>query len=349
MLCISRVVLLLKKNWKRFQIDLHNQKNTSRTSCMTVLCVSTWVRIGTVTSWKFVLIHKIDLSQFQNCPVTFIAVSDEFSFPTPVDKDIFSIFMYCILRKSLKPEVKMVAVSLRKRYLPARQLTLPHLKCESSVIGQKTTLSVGRKAHGSCSVWMSRSRQGSPYPILWRAQTRYEHQGSARSATGSARRKKKRRERSDHCRGRTAHIMSVCGWLWNDKHSSDLCRAVSNVTIRWHKMNGTMHIPSVHDDALCVKLTLGDHVVIGVGRAIVQRHHANITNYWILTLELLVQLCTWSQTVCFNRQIFPIAIYCTLFYLENGSFEVLCLHSEDIPHERGTVEVKQSSRRRSGR
>ena len=36
---------------------------------------------------------------------------------------------------------------------------------------------------------------------------------------------------------------------------------------------------SVRVDVLCVKDSHGGHVVIGVGRVIVQRHHASITNY----------------------------------------------------------------------
>ena len=36
---------------------------------------------------------------------------------------------------------------------------------------------------------------------------------------------------------------------------------------------------SVRVDVLCVEVSLGGHVVIGVGRVIVQRHHASITNY----------------------------------------------------------------------
>ena len=35
----------------------------------------------------------------------------------------------------------------------------------------------------------------------------------------------------------------------------------------------------VRVDVLCVEVSLGGHVVIGVGRVIVQRHHADITNY----------------------------------------------------------------------
>ena len=82
----------------------------------------------------------------------------------------------------------------------------------------------------------------------------------------------------------------------------------------------------VRVDVLCVEVSLGGHVVIVVGRVIVQRHHADITNYRILTIVLLVQLFTCSQTVCCDRQFFPVAIYCTLLHRENGSFEVLCLH-----------------------
>ena len=74
--------------------------------------------------------------------------------------------------------------------------------------------------------------------------------------------------------------------------------------------------------------------VIGVGRVIVQRHHADINNYRILTFVLLVQLCTCSQTVCCDRQFLPVAIYCTLLHRENGSFEVLCLHSPSVTVDR---------------
>ena len=34
---------------------------------------------------------------------------------------------------------------------------------------------------------------------------------------------------------------------------------------------------SVHVDVLCVEVSLDGYVVIGVGRVIVQRHHADIT------------------------------------------------------------------------
>ena len=40
----------------------------------------------------------------------------------------------------------------------------------------------------------------------------------------------------------------------------------------------TMH-SRVRVDVLCVEVSLGGHVVIGVGRVVVQRHHADITNY----------------------------------------------------------------------
>ena len=90
----------------------------------------------------------------------------------------------------------------------------------------------------------------------------------------------------------------------------------------------------VRVDVLCVEVNLGGHVVIGVGRVIVQCHHADITNYWILTFVLLVQLCTCSQTVCGDRQFFPVANYSTLLHRENGSFEVLCLHLPSVTMDR---------------
>ena len=40
----------------------------------------------------------------------------------------------------------------------------------------------------------------------------------------------------------------------------------------------TMH-SRVRVVVLCVEVSLDGHVVIGVGRVIVQRHHADITNY----------------------------------------------------------------------
>ena len=90
----------------------------------------------------------------------------------------------------------------------------------------------------------------------------------------------------------------------------------------------------VRVDVLCEEVSLGCQVGIGVGRVIVQRHHADITNYRILNLYFLVQLCTCSQTVCCDRQFFPVAIYCTLLHRENGSFEVLCLHPPSVTVDR---------------
>ena len=49
-------------------------------------------------------------------------------------------------------------------------------------------------------------------------------------------------------------------------------------------------------------------------------------NIPVIEFSLLVHFCTCSQTVCCDRQFFPVAIYCTLLHRENGSFGVLCLH-----------------------
>ena len=52
-------------------------------------------------------------------------------------------------------------------------------------------------------------------------------------------------------------------------------------------------------DVLCVEDSVSGHVVIGVGRVIVQRHHAIITNYWILPFSPLLYLLSdcmlWSS------------------------------------------------------
>ena len=50
--------------------------------------------------------------------------------------------------------------------------------------------------------------------------------------------------------------------------------------------------------------------------------------------SLLVHFCTCSQTVCCDRQFFPVAIYCTLLHRENGSSEVLCLHPPSVTVDR---------------
>ena len=48
---------------------------------------------------------------------------------------------------------------------------------------------------------------------------------------------------------------------------------------------------SVHVGVLYVEISVGSHVVIGVGRVIVQRHHASITyQYRILTFSPLLYL-----------------------------------------------------------
>ena len=91
----------------------------------------------------------------------------------------------------------------------------------------------------------------------------------------------------------------------NDGHSSDLSQAVQCAMWRCSDRQRTMH-SSVRVDELCVEVSHGGHVVIGIGRVIEQRHHADIPNYWILTFVLLLQLCTCSQTVCRDRQFFPV-------------------------------------------
>ena len=88
-----------------------------------------------------------------------------------------------------------------------------------------------------------------------------------------------------------------------------------------------MLMSNVEFYVLCVEVSLGCHVVIGVGRVIVQRHHADTIP--IIEFSLLVHFCTCSQTACCDRQFFPVAIYCTLLHRENGSFEVLCLQCQE--------------------
>ena len=51
-------------------------------------------------------------------------------------------------------------------------------------------------------------------------------------------------------------------------------------------------------------------------------------------LDVVVHFCTCSQTVFCDRQFLPVAIYCTLSRLENGSFEVLSLHTPSVTVDR---------------
>ena len=91
----------------------------------------------------------------------------------------------------------------------------------------------------------------------------------------------------------------------------------------------------VRVDVLCVEVSLGGNVVIGVGRVnratSPSRHNQLLNSH---TFVLLVQFCTCSQTVCCDRQFFLVAIYCTLLHRENGSFEVLCLHHPSVTVDR---------------
>ena len=140
----------------------------------------------------------------------------------------------------------------------------------------------------------------------------------------------KRVERSMSRENRTHHERMWMGWMTDTARTWALepwamrCSVRCDDTLTQDEQDQAHS--SVRVDMHCVEVSLGGQVVIGVGRVIVQRHHASITNYWILTFVLSVQLCTCSQTVCCDRQFFPVAIYCTLLHRENGSFEVLCLH-----------------------
>ena len=66
----------------------------------------------------------------------------------------------------------------------------------------------------------------------------------------------------------------------NDGHSSDLSHAVHaqcDDTLTQDEQD--LAHSSVRVDVLCVEDSASGHVVIGVGRVIVQRHHAIKTNY----------------------------------------------------------------------
>ena len=148
-----------------------------------------------------------------------------------------------------------------------------------------------------------------------------------RSATGGAR-GKGWRERRDQWRGRTAHIMSACGWLWKYRHRSDLSHAVQcamwrHADTRWTRL-GTIKCSCWC--ALCGNQSWWSccHWCRSCNRATSPRKHNLLLNSHFCVLS--VQLCTCSQTVSCDRQFFLVAIYCTLLHREYGSFGVLCLH-----------------------
>ena len=91
--------------------------------------------------------------------------------------------------------------------------------------------------------------------------------------------------------------------MTSEHKTHDLSHAVhvQCMTMCWHKMNETRHVhPGFRVDVLCVEDSHGGHVVIGVGRGIVQRHHASITYQdWNLTfspfLYMLSDCMLWSS------------------------------------------------------
>ena len=61
----------------------------------------------------------------------------------------------------------------------------------------------------------------------------------------------------------------------------------------------------VDEHVRCVEgaLGLGGHVVIGVGRVVVHRHHADaVPSVQSFLLDFVVHLCTCGQTVFCDRQ-----------------------------------------------
>ena len=95
-----------------------------------------------------------------------------------------------------------------------------------------------------------------------------------------------------------------------------------------------MLMSSVEFHVLCVEvgLDLGCHVVIGVVLGFTTQTQYQVQNSFLL--DFVVHLCTCSQTVFCDRQFSSVANYCTLFYRENGSFEVLSFHSPSVTVDR---------------
>ena len=78
--------------------------------------------------------------------------------------------------------------------------------------------------------------------------------------------------------------------------------------------------------------TLDGHVVIGVVLGFTTQTQYPVQISFLL--DFVVHLCTCSQTVFCDRQFLSVANYCTLLHRENGSFEVLSLHTPSVTVDR---------------
>ena len=158
-----------------------------------------------------------------------------------------------------------------------------------------------------------RSRQMSPYSLWAECEgcLRTSSAGrSGRSATGGAWGK-----RRDQSRRRVAHFMSAYGWddKWTQDSRLEPCGDVQCMTMRWYKNETTFVL------MCCVEVSGSGRVVIGVGIVIVQRHHASITNYWILTFSPICELVVRLYVVIVK--FFLVAIYCALSPICHSSNE----------------------------
>ena len=187
-------------------------------------------------------------------------------------------------------------------------------------------------------MWRGRSRQKSLSPFRRSTQGCYGPQGSGRSAGGKCRRLRmnekvrKWKGMEDSRSKRYAHFM--CGHDMRAKDRLEPRDVVCNQV--WRKRNKTnsrtartftSHV-NVHVRCVESALGLGGHVVIGVVLSFTTQTQYQV--YSSFLLDFVVHFCTCSQTAFCDGQFSSVANYCTLFYRENGSFEVLSLQEVKV-------------------
>ena len=85
-----------------------------------------------------------------------------------------------------------------------------------------------------------------------------------------------------------------------------------------------IHLSGVAFHVHCVGL--GCHVVIGVGRLVFRFHHAYVIPSFLLDVVVRLYLVIVNSDCSHN--------YCSFAHRENGSFEVLSLHTPSVTIDR---------------
>ena len=185
------------------------------------------------------------------------------------------------------------------------------------------------------SVWGSRSRQESPYPLGQSAQTCYDPQGSGKSAGGSARDKR--------WIGRDEEVKENDGLkVEGEPHTScmDEMTCATPSVIRSNVNHDDTNLTNKQENcahtcqcsyALCWRSSGSWWSLVSCS---VSQRRRNIKcrclSFWILSFSFVLVVRLYSVTVNSYLQPF-IAHFCIA---KNGSFEVLCLHLPSVTVDR---------------